>query len=283
MAPSFDFATAINLPLWQKIASENLPQFGKALTATLNDVGKAVKELAGASVTGGTSFGASAANVLGIVAPIVSAALPFIMKSPLLAAGGAALAAGTGAGTVAAGAGAAGGIGAKLLGGAKFLGGGLLKGGIGGIVGMGGEMLGDSLKDSGHEKLGAGASILGKTAGYAAMGSMLGPLGTLAGGALGAGMGLYENWGNLFGKTKTPVTDAKGTLTEGKGGDTASTSTTTTVGSVAADPQKVQMDILDKMTELVNQNKMLVKAQTNIHDLMRDSKDIAQKHLRVVS
>jgi len=100
---------------------------------------------------------------------------------------------------------------------------------------------------------------------------------------LGAGMGLYENWGNLFGKTKTPVTDAKGTLTEGKGGDATSTTTTTTAtNGTMADPQKVQMDILDKMTELVNQNKTLVAAQTNIHDLMRDSKDIAQKHLRIV-
>jgi hypothetical protein len=266
----------------QEIAENNLPQFAKALDSTITDIGKAVKELAGASVSGGTSLGAGAANVLGMVEPIVSAALPFIIKSPALAAGGAALAAGTGAGTVAAGAGAAGGIGSKLLGAGKFLGGGLLKGGIGSVLGMGAEYAGDKLKESGHETLGAGASILGKTAKYAAMGSMLGPMGTLAGGALGAGMGLYENWGSLFGKTKTPVTDAKGTLTEKTQEETSSSSTTTSTVA-AADPQSVQNAILDKMTELVDQNKKLVVAQNDLHTLMRDSKDIAQKHLRVVS
>ena len=265
----------------QEIAAKNLPEFSKALTSTINDVGKAVKELAGASVSGGTSFGSAAANVIGMVAPIVSAALPLIMKSPVASVLGTGLAAGAGAGTMAAGT-AGTGIGGKLLGAAKFGGGALLKGGLGEVLGMGAEFAGDKLKESGHEKLGAGASILGKTASYAAMGSMLGPMGTLAGGALGAGMGLYENWGSLFGKTNTPATDAKGALTEKTQEETSSSSTTTSTVA-AADPQSVQNAILDKITELVDQNKKLVVAQNDLHTLMRDSKDIAQKHLRVVS
>lgn len=75
----------------------------------------------------------------------------------------------------------------------------LLRGGAGFLVGEGAELGANTLKESGHEKLGAGTSVLGKTASYALMGSALGPLGALAGGALGLGMGLYNNWGSITG------------------------------------------------------------------------------------
>ena len=241
----------------QEIAAKNLPEFSKALTSTINDVGKAVKELAGASVSGGTSFGAGAANVLGMVAPIVSAALPFVMKSPALAALGASTAAGVGAGTVAAGAGAAG-IGSKLLAAGKFAGGAVLKGGAGAVLGMGADYAGDKLKESGHEKLGAGASILGKTASYAAMGSMLGPMGTLAGGVIGAGMGLYDNWGSLTGSDK------------GKAGAS---------GAEAAPAESP----VDNLAELVAQNKTLIDLQKSTMAYMREMRDIQQKHLHVAT
>ena len=85
----------------------------------------------------------------------------------------------------------------------------LMRGGAGFLVGEGAEMGANALKESGHEKLGAGASIAGKTASYALMGSALGPLGALAGGALGAGMGLYENWDGLFGGDKNKDKEAQ--------------------------------------------------------------------------
>jgi stringent starvation protein B len=93
--------------------------------------------------------------------------------------------------------------------------------GIGGAaIGVGADMASNALVASGHEKLGAGVGVLGSMASGAMMGSMFGPLGTLAGGALGGAYGLYQNWGNIFGsKTPTPATDASASMSSG-GGDT---------------------------------------------------------------
>ena len=77
---------------------------------------------------------------------------------------------------------------------------------IGGVVG---DIAGSALKESGHEKLGAGASILGSTASYAAMGSLLGPWGTALGAIAGLAKGTYENWDDLTGKVKD-VTKVEG-------------------------------------------------------------------------
>lgn len=104
-----------------------------------------------------------------------------------------------GAGSVA---GSAGGIGSRLAGG--------LKGGVGGIVG--GLALGaasDYAKEKGMEKTGAGLDIASQAASFAGTGAMLGSvvpgLGTAAGavlgGVAGAGYGLYQNWGKMFGES----------------------------------------------------------------------------------
>ena len=104
-----------------------------------------------------------------------------------------------GAGSVAS---SAGGMGSRLAGG--------LKGGVGGIVG--GLALGaasDYAKEKGMEKTGAGLDIASQAASFAGTGAMLGSvvpgLGTAAGavlgGVAGAGYGLYQNWGKMFGES----------------------------------------------------------------------------------
>jgi hypothetical protein len=88
----------------------------------------------------------------------------------------------------------------------------LLKGlkgfGVGAAVGIGSDLAADALgRDT---KSGAGADVLGTAAGMAGtgalLGSFLGPAGTAIGagigGAAGAGLGLYQNWGTLFGENK---------------------------------------------------------------------------------
>jgi hypothetical protein len=68
-----------------------------------------------------------------------------------------------------------------------------------GILGVGAELGGDYLKSKGYTKSGATMDVLGKGAEYAAMGALLGPWGAAIGGAAGLGVGLYQNWGDLFG------------------------------------------------------------------------------------
>ena len=78
---------------------------------------------------------------------------------------------------------------------------GKLAGGIGGIAGgLALDYAGEKLKESGHEKLGAGADIGSAALTGAGMGAMLGPIGALVGGLAGAAYGTYQNWGTLSGK-----------------------------------------------------------------------------------
>jgi hypothetical protein len=88
----------------------------------------------------------------------------------------------------------------------------LLKGlkgfGVGAAVGIGSDLAADALgRDT---KSGAGADVLGTAAGMAGTGALLGSfvpgigtaIGAGIGGAAGAGLGLYQNWGTLFGENK---------------------------------------------------------------------------------
>ena len=81
--------------------------------------------------------------------------------------------------------------------------GGFIKGaakGVGGLLGgMALDYASDKLTASGHEKLGAAASIGSSALTGAGYGAMLGPAGAAVGGALGGAYGLYKNWGNLTG------------------------------------------------------------------------------------
>lgn len=89
----------------------------------------------------------------------------------------------------------------------------LLKGGAGIVGGMALDYAGDKLKESGHEKLGAGADIAGGALTGASTGAMIGSIipgiGTAIGGALGgilgAGYSTYQNWGTLTGSDKREV------------------------------------------------------------------------------
>lgn len=130
------------------------------------------------------------------------------------------------------GAGAAGGEAAGMGMGAKYLAGvgggaklaaGLAKGGVMGLGGMALDYGGDKLKESGHEKLGAAASIGGDALSYAGTGALIGSvipgLGTAIGGAIGGvigtGVGLYRNGGELFASSPdAPKSDAKSAVAE---------------------------------------------------------------------
>ena len=111
-----------------------------------------------------------------------------------------------GAGAMAAGSSALGAAGAakSLLKGAFSLKGGL----IGATAGLAADYAFDKAIDKfGKDKYGnengatTGLLKVGKTsASWAAWGAMLGPWGAAAGGLLGAGYGMYENWGTIFSK-----------------------------------------------------------------------------------
>lgn len=87
--------------------------------------------------------------------------------------------------------------------------GGLLKGGAGALLGLGLSAGGDVLKEHGYDTAGGLADVLGTSASYAGTGAMIGSVipglgtagGALVGGALGAGVGIYDN----FFKDKTPA------------------------------------------------------------------------------
>jgi predicted chitinase len=102
---------------------------------------------------------------------------------------------------------------------------GLLKGGVAAAAGLGLSYGADALKDNGHETAGGLADVGAKALEWGGTGAMLGtaigPEGTAIGGALGglvgAGVGLYDNWGNIFGssdnkKPATPVNSVSGTI-----------------------------------------------------------------------
>lgn len=84
---------------------------------------------------------------------------------------------------------------------------GLAAGGI--VGGLALDYAGDKLKESGHEKLSAGADIAGTALTGASMGMLLGPIGAAVGGALGAAYGTYQNKEALFSKAEpTPLEPA---------------------------------------------------------------------------
>lgn len=103
------------------------------------------------------------------------------------------------------------GITGKLAGAAsKVNGASLLKGakgfGIGTVLGIGGDLVADTLgRDT---KAGATADIVGDTASWAGTGAMIGSvvpgvgtaIGAAVGGAAGFAKSMYDNWGTLFGK-----------------------------------------------------------------------------------
>lgn len=103
-----------------------------------------------------------------------------------------------------AGPGPTGGLGGKLMKGAKGL-------GIGAVLGLGADFAADML---GRETAaGASADVLGSAASMAGTGAMVGSIIPGLGTAIGAGIGglaggaygLYQNWGTIFGSGAKPI------------------------------------------------------------------------------
>jgi hypothetical protein len=264
----------------EQIAATHLPAFATAIKATISEVGKSVKELAGYSVEAGTSLGGMAANALGIIAPLITAGaslLPFLMKAaPAAGALATGAAAATGAGAVGGGLmgklGKAGGLVSKV------------GGGVGGLVGgLALDYAGSKAEEAGHHKTAAGLGIGSSALSGASMGAMLGPMGALAGGAIGAGYGLYKNWGKLTGSPSTPATDAKGALTPPDAQQSSASGGSAATPDAGYTSLTKDVGLYDKITELVDVNKTLVKVMQGVDLGIGTLKDTAQKHLRIVS
>ena len=129
--------------------------------------------------------------------------------------------------------------------------GGLAKGLMGGVGGvLGGLALGvasEKLKESGYEKLGAGADIGSAALTGAGMGAMLGPVGAAVGGALGGAYGLYQNWGALFGGSGKEV--PKPSAAEAAASAATGMPPAETVGAVA---EETPIEKLVKQMERLN-------------------------------
>jgi hypothetical protein len=266
----------------EQIAATNLPAFSTAIKATISDVGKAVKELAGYSVEAGTSLGGMAASALGIIAPLITAGaslLPLVMKAaPAVGAVATGAAAATGAGAV----------GKGLLG--KL---GKFSGGVGGLLGgVALDYAGSKAEEAGHHKTAAGLGIGSSALSGAGMGATLGSIvpgvgtaiGAGVGGAIGAGVGLYQNWGKIFpGSPSTPATDAKGALNPQAAQQTGASGGSAATPDAGYTSLTKDVGLYDKITELVDVNKTLVKVMQGVDSGIGTLKDTAQKHLRIVS
>ena len=167
---------------------------------------------------------------------------------------------------------------------------GLLKGGAGLAVGYGADMAQSALASSGHEKLGAGAGILGDAASGAMMGSMFGPIGTVVGGLAGAAIGTYKNWDTLTGKTATPATAAAASMNP----TSASMSNTTPEGKPESDrmydkivelatSSKAVADALSKdvLADMAKANQKMADAQRDLANYSKDMRDTLNKLLQV--
>jgi hypothetical protein len=127
---------------------------------------------------------------------------------------------------------------------------GLLKGGIGGLAGIGADMAGDALKESGHEKLGGLASAAGDAATGAAIGSIIPGVGTVIGGAIGGAYGLYKNRNEILGPSE--ITPPPPTVN--KSSDSGSINTTSTSDTLNTDgtPKILSVSDVDAKTQLLS-------------------------------
>ena len=290
MKANQDFAKSM-----QDIAIPHIKDFGAALQSTISMIKGAVVE-ADKALSGKMSMGdyASKAMEMGV------ALLPTIATLVATQYGGKFLqsrinspASGAGLGDLLSGAGKGGG-GAGVLGriGSTLVkaGPGLLKGGAGLAIGYGADMAQSALASSGHEKLGAGAGILGDTASGAMMGSMFGPIGTVVGGLAGAAIGTYKNWDTLTGKTATPATAAAASMNP----TSASMSNTTPEGTPESDrmydkivelatSSKAVADALSKdvLADMAKANQKMADAQRDLANYSKDMRDTLNKLLQV--
>lgn len=219
------------------------------------------------------------AGIIGI-APKLASILGSVLGGGLGGLGGL-----KGAEAAAGAAGTAGRMGKLLAVGKNIIG----KGGLGAVASMAGEYGGGALEEAGYTKTGAGVKVLGSAGTGAALGSMLGPIGTLLGGALGAGYGLYQNWDALTG-TAPANKKAPANAPEAGMGAEAALATTSDGITKQLEQMKTSNDLLQQIADMSNKQidlaeKQLValtmsdkeKADMNVRaNLRRDSKFGAQ-------
>lgn len=146
-----------------------------------------------------------------------------------------------------------------------------LAGGLGGVLGgLALDYAGEKLKESGHEKLGAGADIGGAAITGAGMGAMLGPVGAALGAAAGGAYGLYQNWGTLFGSSgKQPSKPEAAKAIAEKAKEETATSAVTTSETEKENP-------LEKMS------KQLERLNTQTTEIIRYLRDTAENTKRTI-
>jgi hypothetical protein len=212
----------------------------------LRDVTQSVSAIMSSSLIGGLLGVAAAAGYLGMASTRGAAAIDMFANKMMGAGGG--LPAGGPSG------------GGKGMGG-KW--GGLAKGGALALGGLALNYAGSQMTESGHEKLGGTAEALGTAAGWAGTGAMIGSvvpgIGTLAGGAIGGGLGLakglYDNWGAIGGPKVAP---SPGVTPPSNVATTATTQVASTASS--ANSETVVIDELKRQTGLLT---MIVQNTTS--------------------
>jgi phage tail tape-measure protein len=169
---------------------------------------------------------------------------------------------------------------------------GKFSGGVGGLVGgVALDYAGSKAEESGHHKLAGGLGIGSSALSGAGMGATIGSIvpgigtavGGAVGGALGAGYGLYQNWGKFSGSPSTPATNAKGALTPPDAQQSGASGGSAATPDAGYTSLTKDVGLYDKITELVDVNKTLVKIMQGVDSGIGTLKDTAQKHLRIVS
>ena len=270
----------------EKIATDKMAAFATAVAETTKQIESSIKALADFSAGKGASSGWMA-TLTGVLSGAVQ--VGFMLLAGKMGGGGGGAGLGdllSGAGKGGGGAGVLGRIGSTLV----KAGPGLVKGGAGLAIGYGADMAQSALASSGHEKLGAGAGILGDTASGAMMGSMFGPIGTVVGGLAGAAIGTYKNWDTLTGKTATPATAAAASMNP----TSASMSNTTPEGKPESDrmydkivelatSSKAVADALSKdvLADMAKANQKMADAQRDLANYSKDMRDTLNKLLQV--
>jgi hypothetical protein len=212
LMPALQLLTSIMNPLVRGIGwvVEKLAEFKYVtlgITATLaawwalEKVKLAMQRVQAAKSAGGSGIlgGLGVSGALGFGGPLGSKTNPMYV---IIVGGGAG-----GLGDMLGGKGGPGGKGGAM---GKLSKGALLKGGAGVLGGMALEYAGGKLKESGHEKLGAGAEVAGGALSGASTGAMIGSIipglgtaiGASIGGLIGGGLALMNNWDTITGPGK---------------------------------------------------------------------------------
>jgi hypothetical protein len=153
------------------------------------------------------------------------------------------------------------------------------KGGLGAILGGAAlDYAGDKFTEAGHEKVGASLGVGSTALAGAGMGAAFGPIGAGIGGALGAGVGLYQNWDKLFGGESSSMSEKKDELRIGgepwKKGENLNEKQMMAVKlQVSMDPtgSKINPDVLEQFMKQVGKGMAGPAASADIKDAQKVS------------